>query len=88
VESIRTVYRCIYVHTESFPAGPAWDSRAFKTEQEARGHADALKALSFCAIIGRMRWVNSSYISNHPGIGRVAWPPPGARTRRNPAATN
>jgi hypothetical protein len=56
-QSTRTIYRCTYMHRSG--AGPAGESQAFKTEQEARAYAERLKARGYLAVIWRMREIKT-----------------------------
>ena len=49
--------RSVDAHRDIFPAGTVQDSRAFKTEQEARAHVDALQARGYAVHVWRMREV-------------------------------
>jgi hypothetical protein len=56
MELARTIYRCAYFKEN---LGPVRDSRAFRTEPEARRHADELKASGHSVVVWRERQVKT-----------------------------
>ena len=63
MESTRTVYRCVYAFKYQFEDGtmfgPVRDSKAFRTEPEARKHADELRASGYSVVVWRERQVKT-----------------------------
>lgn len=54
MELTRIVYRCTYVFKDNMgPMGPVRDSRAFRTEEEARIYAAELKASGYGVVVWR-----------------------------------
>jgi len=54
---MRTIYRCNYTFKGEF--GPARESKAFQTEQEAREYAESLEARGYIAVVWRERQVKT-----------------------------
>jgi hypothetical protein len=49
MELTRTIYRCAYFFKENL--GPVRESKVFRTEPEARHHADGLKASGYSVAV-------------------------------------